>query len=141
MPPVSLLGESSSKCDRHSSHDPIVNFSPSGEVTVVVNGRNYSIPQLDLGLLNQVNNNWTAGPYLVTYNQTNLVPIQSLFRQADVSFHRKLMRFLSGNASCVFPFAFNGVNYTTCITTGFGFPWCSSTPVFTGRIVDCRTST
>jgi hypothetical protein len=61
---------------------------------------------------------------------------------------RKIIFYLSqikpnclclANASCVFPFAYNGVNYTTCITTGYGFPWCSATPVFTGRIVDCRT--
>lgn len=45
------------------------------------------------------------------------------------------------NATCVFPFAYNNVNYTTCITIGYGFPWCSATPVFSGRIIDCRTST
>lgn len=52
-------------------------FSPSGEVTVLVSGKNYSIPQFELPLLNKVNNSWTVGPYLVAINQTNLYPIQS----------------------------------------------------------------
>ena len=86
MPPVSLLGKSSSKYDIHPRNDTILNFSPSGEVTVVVSGRNYSIPQLDLGLTNQVNKNWIVGPYLVSYNQTNLIPIESLSRPTDISF-------------------------------------------------------
>ena len=54
-------------------------FSPSGEVTVVVTGRNFSIPQLELGLTDRANNNWTAGPYLVAFNRTNIFPIESLF--------------------------------------------------------------
>ncbi|CAF3707629.1 unnamed protein product [Rotaria sordida] len=94
-------------------------ITPTGEVTVVVSGKNYSVPQLQLPLIDLVNRNWTVGPYLISFNQTSLVAIET-------------------NATCVFPFAYNGVNYTTCITTGYGFPWCSATPVFTGRIIDCR---
>ena len=54
-----------------------IHFSPAGDVTLSVIGQNFSIPQFDLALLNQANNNWTAGPYIVLYNQTSLVPIQS----------------------------------------------------------------
>ncbi|CAF1111478.1 unnamed protein product, partial [Adineta ricciae] len=94
-------------------------ISPSGEVTIIVSGRNYSIPDFELPLTNKVNSNWTVGPYTVSFNQTSLVSVQT-------------------NATCVFPFAYNGVNYTTCITTGYDFPWCSTTATYTGRIVDCR---
>ncbi|UJR30132.1 hypothetical protein I4U23_017673 [Adineta vaga] len=96
-----------------------ITISPSGEVTIVVTGRNYSIPDFELPLTDKVRTNWTVGPYVVSFNQTSLVTIQT-------------------NATCVFPFAYNGVNYTTCITTGYDFPWCSTTPTYTGRIVDCR---
>ncbi|CAF4549618.1 unnamed protein product [Rotaria sp. Silwood1] len=94
-------------------------ISPTGEVIVIVSGKNYSIPQFELPLTDLVNKNWTVGPYLVSFNRTNVISIET-------------------NATCIFPFAYNGVNYTTCITTGYGFPWCSATPVFTGRIIDCR---
>lgn len=53
-------------------------LSPSGEVTIVVSGRNYSIPDFELPLNNIVRTNWTVGPYVVAFNQTSLVTIQSL---------------------------------------------------------------
>jgi len=52
-------------------------FSPSGEVTIAVTGRNSSIPEFELPLLDKVNQNWTVGPFLVAYNQTSLIPIES----------------------------------------------------------------
>ncbi|CAF3404111.1 unnamed protein product, partial [Rotaria sp. Silwood2] len=36
---------------------PLVFTIPSGEVTVVVKGKNYSIPQLQLPLIDKINNN------------------------------------------------------------------------------------
>lgn len=68
-------------------------ISPSGEVTLVVTGRNYSIPELELALLNRANSNWTAGPYLVTYNRTDLIPIQSEFN---------LFSLVTNNSSILF---------------------------------------
>ncbi|CAM4752695.1 unnamed protein product [Rotaria magnacalcarata] len=96
-----------------------ITISPSGAVTVIVAGINYSIPGLEVPLINLVNNNWTVGPYVVAFNRTLIISIET-------------------NSTCVFPFAYDGVNYTSCITTGYGFPWCSATPVFTGHIIDCR---
>ena len=54
-----------------------IHFSPSGDVTVTVVGTNYSVPQLQGPLINLINNNWTVGPFLVRFNQTNLIPIES----------------------------------------------------------------
>ena len=64
---------------RNLSHlkNVFVDFSPSGDVTVTVVGTNYSVPQLQLPLINLVNNNWTVGPFLVQFNQTALIPIES----------------------------------------------------------------
>ncbi|CAF0850468.1 unnamed protein product [Adineta steineri] len=96
-----------------------ISIGPSGEVNIIVAGKNYSIPDFELPFTDKLKSNLTIGPYNVAFNQTNLIPINT-------------------NATCSFPFAYNGANYTTCITTGYGFPWCSATPVFTGRLVDCR---
>lgn len=112
-------------------------FSPSGEVTIIVTGKNYSIPNFEIPFNNLINTNWTVGPFDVSFNQTNVVAIQSLSNKFLLLFKNRILLYLA-NASCVFPFAYNGMNYTTCITTGYGFPWCSATPIFTGRIVDCR---
>jgi hypothetical protein len=54
-----------------------VYFSPAGEVTISVTGTNYSVPQFELPLFNSIKNNLTVGPFLLAYNQTSLVPIQS----------------------------------------------------------------
>jgi hypothetical protein len=51
--------------------------SPSGEVTIIVTGKNYSIPDFEIPLAQKINNNFTIGPYSVSFNQTNLVAIQS----------------------------------------------------------------
>jgi hypothetical protein len=56
----------------------IINSSPSGQVSVVVTGTNYSIPDFQTPLINKINSNWTVGPYLVSYNQTSLATILSL---------------------------------------------------------------
>lgn len=61
----------------HCSSIYFVYLSPSGDVTVTVVGTNYSVPQLQGPLINLVNNNWTVGPFLVRFNQTNLIPIES----------------------------------------------------------------
>jgi len=65
--------------------------SPAGEVSVSVIGKNYSIPQFEIPLMNQANNNWTVGPYLVSFNQTNLISIQSLLQ--PIRFHTKKNQF------------------------------------------------
>lgn len=46
---------------------------------MVVTGRNFSVPQFELALLDRANNNWTVGPYLVTYNRSDIIPIISQF--------------------------------------------------------------
>ncbi len=51
--------------------------SPSGEVTIIVTGKNYSIPDFQIPFAQQINNNLTIGPYSVSFNQTNVVAIQS----------------------------------------------------------------
>ncbi|CAF0961024.1 unnamed protein product, partial [Didymodactylos carnosus] len=42
--------------------------------------------------------------------------------------------------NCTFPFTYNGVNYTTCITKDYGFPWCSRTANFDldKQLLPCR---
>ena len=66
---------------RHEGHHLTgLHRSPSGEVTLVVTGLNYSIPQLEAALADRSNNNWTAGPFLVAFNRTDIIPVQSEFR-------------------------------------------------------------
>jgi hypothetical protein len=73
--------------------------SPAGEVSLTVIGKNYSIPQFEIPLINQANNNWTVGPYLVSFNQTNLISIQSLLQ--PIRFHaRKKNNFFSLSSKC-----------------------------------------
>ena len=55
----------------------IIYSSPSGEVTVIVTGKNYSIPDFEIPFTNKVQSNWTVGPFAVAFNQTNLIAIQS----------------------------------------------------------------
>jgi len=51
-----------------------------------------------------------------------------------------MKRFFLANLTCYFPFNYNGKNYTTCTTSGYGFPWCSPTPIFSGKIINCTTN-
>ncbi|UJR32550.1 hypothetical protein I4U23_020012 [Adineta vaga] len=79
--------------------------------------------------------------YLMNYsNETS--PVNPILIS---SMNQTIINITNGNViansitvSCAFPFTYNGVNYTTCTTTGFGFPWCSTTPTYTGLTVDCR---
>ena len=59
----------------------IHNSSPSGQVSVVVSGTNYSIPDFQIPLNNKINSNWTVGPYSVSLNQTSLATIISLLNK------------------------------------------------------------
>jgi len=82
---IFLLGNIKKKFTRFFLNKIFIYFSPAGDVTVSIIGKNYSIPQFEVPLNNLANNNWTVGPYLVSFNQTNLVPIQSLLH--SIRFH------------------------------------------------------
>ncbi len=42
--------------------------------------------------------------------------------------------------SCVFPFTFNGVSYTSCTTTNDTQLWCSPSATYTGQRLYCTPS-
>jgi len=78
--PVLLLGNTREKNKRIRYEILVFLFysSPSGEVTIAITGKNYSIPDFQIPFAQQINNNFTICPYSVSFNQTNVVAIQSL---------------------------------------------------------------
>ncbi|CAF4567828.1 unnamed protein product, partial [Rotaria magnacalcarata] len=43
--------------------------------------------------------------------------------------------------SCIFPFTFNSVSYTSCTTINDTQQWCSPSPIYTGQRLYCTPST
>jgi hypothetical protein len=41
--------------------------------------------------------------------------------------------------TCVFPFTYNSVNYTSCTTIGLGYSWCSPTSIYNGQSLRCAS--
>jgi len=74
------------------SYKILVYSSPTGQVSVSIIGTNISIPQFELPLVNSINNNLTIGPYFLSFNQTNIISIQSLLHH--ILFQIKKTKFL-----------------------------------------------
>jgi hypothetical protein len=66
---------------------------------------------------------------------------QGIFIRIFLNLTSSIIRnFFLANLTCYFPFNYNGKNYTTCTTSGYGFLWCSPTPIFSGQIINCTAN-
>ena len=44
--------------------------------------------------------------------------------------------FLSAH-SCIFPFIYKSVSYSSCTTVDLGFSWCSPSRIYNGKSIPC----
>jgi len=79
-------------------------------------------------------------PNMVWTQTTQGIFIRIFFNFTSMKRHLSYENFFLANLTCYFPFNYNGKNYTTCTTSGYGFPWCSPTPIFSGKIINCTAN-
>ncbi|CAF4613132.1 unnamed protein product, partial [Rotaria socialis] len=89
----------------------------------------------------------TLGTYYywsTAVDQAGLITLRAVITVVDAQPQTLTVQATSNSftaQSCVFPFIYNAVNYTTCITINDTQPWCSPSSFYTGQRLYCTPTT
>ncbi|CAF4171105.1 unnamed protein product [Rotaria magnacalcarata] len=77
-------------------------------------------------------------------DQSGLISLRGVINVVTAQSQTLAVQVTSQSAtaqSCIFPFTFNSVNYTSCTTINDTQQWCSPSPIYTGQRLYCTPST